>query len=302
MVRRLPPLGALRAFEAAARHMSFKAAADELGVTPTAISHQVHLLEQAIGLPLFRRRPPPLALTEAGARLFPPLRGGLDAFAAAVEAARGEAERRPLRVSATNAFAHRWLVPRLPSWWSARPDVALEVIGTDAVVDLHAGGADLAIRYARAAPPGLAARELFRDAFWPMCSPAVLAAGGGVRRPADLLRHTLIHMGWQPWEPCPPTWRNWLSMARAAHPDTPEVDEAAGLGFREELHAIEAVVAGQGIAVCSDVLAARELAAGTLVKAFDLALPGFGFYLVHVPDHPRHRTIEAFATWLRTVA
>ena len=126
---------------------------------------------------MFQRRPRPIALTSAGARLFPILRDGLDAFAAGVAGVAAEGERRPLRVTTTNAFAGLWLVPRLPLWREAHPGVALEVIGTDAVLDLHADEADVAIRYAYAAPPDLVAQELFRDTFFPVCSPALLAAG-----------------------------------------------------------------------------------------------------------------------------
>ncbi|MBL6458766.1 LysR family transcriptional regulator [Belnapia sp. T6] len=300
MRRTLPPLGALRAFEAAARHMSFQAAATELGVTPTAVSHQVRALEIACGRPLFRRRPRPLTLTEAGERLFPVLQAGFDGFAAAVSALREADDRRPLRVTTTNAFAHRWLVPRLYAWREARPDIPLEVIGTDAALDLHAGEADLTIRYARAAPPGLVAREILRDVFWPMASPALLARGTPIRRPADLLQHPLIHMGWGEGMPDAPTWRRWLAEARRIDPGISEVGNAGELHFREELHAIEAVVAGQGIAVCSDVLAARELQNGDIVRAFGLALPGFGFYLAHLPDHPRRSVIDVFTEWVRT--
>src|SRR5690349_13623033 len=154
-MRSLPPLTALRAFEAAARHMSFKAAADELRLTPTAVSHQIRSLEALCGRPLFRRRPRPIALTDGGARLFPVIRDGLDQFAEAVAAIREEANHRPLRVTTTNAFASRWLVQRLPMWRAAHPETALEVIGTDAVVNLRAGDADLAIRYVHASPPDL---------------------------------------------------------------------------------------------------------------------------------------------------
>jgi LysR family glycine cleavage system transcriptional activator len=301
-VRKLPPLGSLRAFEAAARHLSFEKAAAELGVTPTAISHQIRLLEQICGQPLFRRRPRPVTLTSAGARLFPIVRDGLDAFAAGVAMVAEEAERRPLRVTTTNAFASRWLVPRLPLWRQAHPGIALQVIGTDAVLDLHADEADVAIRYAYAAPPDLVAHELFRDTFFPVCSPAVLAAGQPIQRPADLARHTLIHFDWPPSDPHAPTWSRWLVSAHAIDPDVQGFDEIGELSFHEELHAIEAVIAGQGIAVCSDVLVARELETGMLVKALDFAIPGLGFYLAHVADHPRQSAIEAFLAWTRLVA
>src|SRR5437764_13535740 len=121
-MRKLPPLGSLRAFEAAARCMSFTKAAAELGVTPTAVSHQIRLLEDICGQPLFRRRPRPLVLTGAGERLFPVVRNGFDAFAAAITSASAGVGERPLRVTSPNAFASRWLIPRLPRWREAQPD------------------------------------------------------------------------------------------------------------------------------------------------------------------------------------
>src|SRR5436190_963044 len=135
-MNRLPPLVELRAFDAAARHLSFKKAAAEIGVTPTAISHQIRLLERYCGRALFRRRPRPLSLTEAGARLFPVIRDGLAAFATAITAVRRDGDKQVLRVTTTNAFASRWLVPRLAQWRKARHETPLEVIGTDSVIDL----------------------------------------------------------------------------------------------------------------------------------------------------------------------
>jgi LysR family glycine cleavage system transcriptional activator len=297
MRERTLPLTALRAFEAAARHMSFKNAAAELGVTPTAVSHQVRALEDACGTALFRRQPRPLALTDAGGRLLPLLRAGFDSLAAAIASVRVEGSQQPLRITTTNAFAHRWLVPRLPQWREARPGINLRIIGTDAVIDLAAGQADVAIRYAREPPPGLVARELLRDRFWPMCSPALLAATGRPTRPADLARLPLIHMDWPPGDPPPPTWQSWADTARRVDADMPEIVEADGLTFQEELHAIEAMVGGLGAGIGSDVLCARELATGALVKTSPINLPGFGFYLCHLPAHPRRAAIEAFAAW-----
>src|SRR3954466_7723839 len=121
-MRKLPPLTELRAFEAAARHLSFKRAAAELYVTPTAISHQIRLLERYCGRALFRRRPRPLSLTDAGARLFPIIRDGLEAFATAIPTIKRNQDKQPLRVTTTNAFASRWLVPRLPRWRKVRPN------------------------------------------------------------------------------------------------------------------------------------------------------------------------------------
>jgi LysR family glycine cleavage system transcriptional activator len=301
-MRRLPPLMSLRAFEAAARHLSFKAAAAELGVTPTAISHQIRLLENVCGQPLFLRRPRPPRLTSVGERLFPVLRDGLDAFASAIASVAEDAQQSPLRVTSPNAFAGRWLIPRLPLWREVHPEVPLEVIGTDAVLDLRSGDADVAIRYAHSMSTDLTAREIFRDAFFPMCAPELLAGRAHpIERAADLLRYPLIHYHWFNSDPRAPTWRQWLATARSIDPDLPDVTKAWDLSFREELHAIDAVVAGQGIAICSDVVVRHELESGRLVKAHDLSLPGYGYYLVHMPNHPRLATIIAFSAWIRSV-
>jgi LysR family glycine cleavage system transcriptional activator len=297
---KLPPLIELRAFDAAARHLSFKKAATELGVTPTAISHQIRLLERYCGRALFRRRPRPLSLTDAGARLFPVIRDGLEAFAAAIAAVRREGDKQPLRVTTTNAFASRWLVPRLPRWRKAYPAAPLEVIGTDRVIDLHAGDADVAIRYARSVPTDVVAEEFLSDIFWPVCDPQ-LRSSGLLKRVADLRRHVLVHCYWSPSDLEAPTWQRWLAVARVKWRDVPELKEMEHLSFREELHAIEAVIAGQGIGIFSNVLVAPELAAGTLVKAFNLSLPGYGFFLVRTPHHQQEKTIQAFSAWLRSV-
>ena len=296
---RLPPLTELRAFEAAARHMSFKAAATELGVTPTAISHQIRLLEQHCGQPLFRRRPRPLALTAAGERLFPIIRDGLAKFATAFASVRGD-KRSPLRITATTAFAGRWLVPRLPSWRKAHPGIALEVIGTDAVLDLDGGEADVAIRYARTPPPKLVAQQLFRDRFFAVCNPALLSDDMPIRTPADVGKYPIIDCFWSPSDSEAPTWNRWEARARATFRKRFEISRPPDMSFREESHGIEAAIAGQGIALCSDILIANELKSGKLIKLFDLALPGFGFYIVYRPRHPRHRAISAFVSWARS--
>jgi len=301
-MRKLPPLGSLRAFEAAARRMSFREAATELGVTPTAISHQIRLLEDICGQPLFRRRPRPLVLTGAGEQLFPVVRNGFDTFAAAIASASAGVGQRPLRVTSPNAFASRWLVPRLPKWREEHPKLPLEIIGTDAVLDLRAGNADVAIRYARRMPPDLAAQEIFRDTFFPVCSPELLAKGTRrIERAADLLQYPLIHFDWMNRDREAPTWPRWLATARSVDPGIPDTNKAWDLSFREELHAIDAVAAGQGIAICSDVVVGRELKSGELVKAHALSLPGYGFYLVSVPGHAQRPNIEAFSAWMRSV-
>jgi LysR family transcriptional regulator, glycine cleavage system transcriptional activator len=301
-MRKLPPLRALHAFEAAARHHSFAAAANELGVTPTAISHQIRQLEEACGVKLFQRRPRPLLLTSAGARLYPALRNGFDALATAMTLLAEEDAQTPLRVTSPNAFASKWLVPRLPKWREENPTVALEIIGTDAVLDVRAGATDVAIRYARKPPLDLMAHEVFRDTFVPVCSPRLLEQHGPIERAADLLRFPLIHYDWINSDPDAPTWRQWLAVARSIDPDFNPLEKAWDLSFSEELHAIDAVIGGQGVAICSDVVVSNELRSGQLVKAHPLALPGYGFFLVSMPHSPQAPVIEAFSTWMRAIS
>ena len=300
-MRKLPPLRALHAFEAAARHHSFAAAAGELGVTPTAISHQIRQLEEACGVKLFQRRPRPLLLTSAGARLYPALRNGFDALASAVALlAEGDVQA-PLRVTSPSAFASKWLVPHLPKWRDENPTIPLEIIGTDAVLDLRAGAADVAIRYARKPPLDFVAHEVFRDVYAPVCSPRLLERHGPIARAADLLRLPLIHYDWITRDQDAPTWRQWLDVISSIDPDFNATEKAWDLSFREELHAIDAVVGGQGVAICSDVVVSNELRNGLLVKAHPLALPGYGFYLVSMPHSPRASVIEAFSRWMRAI-
>ncbi len=302
-MNKLPPLIELRAFEAAARHLSFKKAAAELGVTPTAISDQIRLLEQYCGRALFRRTPRPVSLTETGARLFPVVRDGFAAFATTLGAIRRKDDRQPLLITTTNAFAARWLVPRLPHWRKQHPHLPLDITGTDSVLDLPAGDADVAIRYAtsRQVPREGIAEEFLSDTYWPVCSPRLLPAGGRLKNAAELRRQVLIHSYWFPSDIDPPSWQRWFQAARRKWRNLPDFTDMQHLSFREELHAIEAVVAGQGVGLFSDVLVASELASGALVKVFALSLPGYRFYLVRKPGHPREKMIRAFSAWLLSV-
>ena len=239
------------------------------------------------------------SLCPHGGRTISLRREGLETFVIAFAAVRRDGDTRPLRVTTTNAFASRWLVPRLPPWRKVRPNASLDVIGTDGVLDLHAGDADVAIRYARTLPADGIAKEFLSDSFWPVCSPELLASG--LKRAAGLRGQVLVHCWWSPSDLGAPTWQRWLAVARGKWRDVPEFKDMDHLSFREELHAIEAVIAGQGIGIFSNVLVAHELAAGTLVKAFDMSLPGYRFYVVLTPGHPREKTIQAFATWLQSV-
>lgn len=301
-MRKLPPLAELRAFEAAARCLSFKQAAAELGVTPTAVSHQIKLLEAFCGQPLFRRQPRPVALTWAGQQLFPVVRDGFGSFAEAINGIRAGGAGGRLRVTATNAFAARWLVPRLREWRTMHPRLKLDIIGTDAVLSLKAGEADISIRYGRSAPTEGPSVELVRDTFLVVANPELVGRLRKSLNPVDLARFPLIEAAWPASDTEAPTWRQWEIAARKRHRFVPNLSDRISLNFREELHAIEAAVSGQGIAICSDVLVAPELASGALVKVANVTLPGYGFYIVHRSSQPKLASIKAFVSWARTVA
>jgi LysR family glycine cleavage system transcriptional activator len=299
-MRELPPLTELRAFEAAARHMSFKLAAAELGVTPTAVSHQIKLLERHCGQPLFRRRPRPLALTFAGEELFPVIRDGLENFGEALSSVRAGGTSGRLRITATNAFAARWLVPRLPQWRKAHPRLKLDIVGTDAVLDLKSGEADIAIRYAVKPPAGGVVTELMRDKFRVVASPQLIGTAYRMLSPTELARLPLIESEWPPTDAKAPNWWRWQRAARGRHKTVPDLAALADLSFREELHAIEAAIAGQGVAICSDALIAPELVSGALVPVSRITLPGYGFYVVYRDGHPKQASIRAFVAWIRS--
>ncbi|WP_437571711.1 transcriptional regulator GcvA [Sorangium sp. So ce542] len=287
-MRRLPPLTALRAFEAAARHLSFKRAARELGVTPTAISHQVRLLEETIGVRLFERHARQVVATREAQRLYPVLRDGFDAFARAIDELTARRARRGITLSATTAFTAKWLVPRVAAFREACPGLDLRLHASDEPVDLAAGEADAAIRYGRGPYPGLAAEALIADRFAPVCSP-----GLAVRRPEDLRRAPLLHFEWRRVERDTPTWRLWLERA-----GLPGVRDDGGTTFSDEAHAIQAAIAGQGVALLSLVLVADDLESGALVQPFGPALDGYRYHFVHLPGAAAREEIAALRGWL----
>lgn len=296
-MRKLPPLAQVRAFEAAARHLSFKQAAAELSVTPTAISHQIRLLEEFCGCALFRRRPRPLRLTAEGAQLFPVTKRGLDEFDRALSSIRSGSRPVCLKITTTSSFASKWLLPRLGEWRQAHADVALDVVGTDALVDLDNGDADLSIRYMKAAPTGLVTRELFRDNFVAVCSPALLSNGEPLDSVSELRGRTLIHTHWSPSDPNAPVWPRWIAAAAATEDEVPDLSEMGHLTFSEELHAIDAAVSGEGVLIVSDILVEWETSQLLLTKALEFSMPGYGFFAAYKPDHPRRAIISNFVEW-----
>ncbi len=299
---RLPPLISLRAFEAAARHLSFKRAADELGVTPTAISHQIRVLERHCGEKLFRRQPRPLALTAAGVQLFPRVQASFKDLSDAL-AALGQGTLNPvLRVTTTSAFAARWLMPKLPEWRRTHAAIPLDIISTYDVLDLNSDEADVAIRYARRTPNDGAAAELFRDRFHVVGAPSLVGEAAGLLAADALARFPLIETGWPDADADAPRWQRWEREAKAAGEPAQDLASRVSLRFEEELHSIEAVIAGHGLAICSDILIAPELASGKLLRLSAVTLPGYGFYLVHRRQHPKEQAIQAFLRWAQAMA
>jgi LysR family glycine cleavage system transcriptional activator len=295
MNRRLPPLGALRAFEAAARLLSFKRAAAELAVTPTAISHQIRQLEEILGLALFERRTRQVVLTEAGRSLQPDLVQAFDLMAAAVERIRTQPGRKVATLSATLAFTAKLLVPRAAAFPARNPGWDLRLHASDDPVDLAGGSlgggeADAAIRYGLGRYPGLTSQPLLTDHFAPMASPRL-----GLGSVADLKRVSLIHFEWGPQATkiSVPTWRAWVERARVSG-----IDPESGITFNDENSAIQAAIAGQGIALLSTALVAAELKAGLLVQPFGPVMEGLRFDLVFPVGHENRPAIAALRAWI----
>jgi LysR family transcriptional regulator, glycine cleavage system transcriptional activator len=287
-MRRLPPLSALRAFEAAARHGSFKHAANELAVTPTAISHQIRVLEQYTGVILFERRVRKVVLTDAGVELYPVLRDGFNAFETALQRLETAQAHRRVIISATNAFMARWLAPRVADFRKLHPEIDLELHASNHVVDLGNGGADVAIRYGRGPYPGMVAEPLFADRFAPVAGPQL-----GPLRLADLDHVPLIDFKWNHDHPLNPTWKNWFAAAAL-----PWMARQGQLLFSDEGHAIQAALAGQGIALLSLALVADDIAAGRLTQPFGPSIPGHAYHLVRSAGHEPAPHIKLAIEWL----
>lgn len=291
-MRKLHHLGALRVFEAAARRLSFKEAAEELHVTPAAVSHQIKLLEESLGTPLFERGTRKVRLTAAGHRLYPTLRDGFDAFERAIDAVKRSQEAKTATLSSTVAFIAKRVAPRVGSFTESFPEWTLRLDATNKVVDLDAE-ADAAIRYGRGEYRDLIVETLFQDLFAPVCTPAIAAAAK-----KDLQQVTLIHFEWGQAardHELAPVWRNWLR--RAGRDD---VDSQAGLSFTDEIHAVQATIAGQGIGLLSLTLVAEELASGMLVQPFELTLESYKYSLVYSKRAAERPGTRVLREWVRS--
>ena len=287
MRKRIPALSSLRAFEAAARLHSFKQAADELSVTATAISHRIRALETELGCLLFVRKTRAIELTAAGQSLYSAVREGFDTIAAGVDRLRQRA-RPTVRISTTPAFAAKWLVPRLAAFQTLHPQIDLHVHASYDPVDLNMGTIDLAIRYGQGRYEDMQSTLLVQDRFAPVASPALK-----VTNTQELSHRTLIHFDWARPAPLHLTWSTW---ARAA--GMPDLNVDAGIRYSDESHAIQAAIAGQGVALLSLVLIQEELKLGLLESRLAPVLDGYAYYVVRplrVTESSAAATVE---TWL----
>jgi LysR family glycine cleavage system transcriptional activator len=294
----LPPLGALRAFEAAARLASFTRAAEELSVTPAAISHQIHALEQDLGVRLFHRRNRSVALTASARVLLPGLSEGFAQLRASVRRLRAHNDSGTLTVTASPSFAAKWLVLRLHRFQERYPEIDVRLSATDEVVDLTSGDFDMGIRYGAGRYPGLEVELLLKNEVFPACSPHLVETGPPLRSPEDLRHHALIHDLAVEHDPLVPTWSMWLKAAGVKG-----VPIAAGLSFSAGHLALDAAIAGRGVVLALSTIAAADLAARRLVRLFSLALPDpFAYYLATAPGALDRPKVRQFRDWLRQEA
>lgn len=288
MPNNLPPLAAIRVFDAAARHLSFTRAAAELGMTQAAVSYQIKLLEERVGAPLFLRRPREVVLTEAGERLAPDISRAFDILRDAFVDL-GEREHGTLIVNTMHTFAAQWLAPRLGIFQLLHPEIAVRLETTERLVDFGREEVDVVVRSGKGNWPGLAATKLLDVRYTPMLSPALADSIGGVREPADILKLPLI-------DPKDPWWVTWLTtnglpIEVLAHQKAPSLSIQA-------LDAVSAM-AGQGVTLLTPAYFERELADGKLIQPFKQVIDeGNAYYLAYPEGRRNVAKIKAFRDWI----
>ncbi len=296
MKRSLLPLNALRAFDAAARHMSFKLAADDLSVTPAAISQQIRSLEDFLGVELFRRTNRSLVLTEAAQLSLAPLKTAFEHMEEAVDIITDSKTSNVLKVSVSPSFASKWLVPRIANYYTRRPDAVVKISATMLLTDFKVEDTDIAIRYGLGNYDGLYVEEFLRETIFPVCSPDLFKDGELDNTPCSILQHTIIHDDSTVEDESAPNWSMWL---KAAGIDVP--DGTPAMHFNNNALAIEAAVAGRGVALARSAIAEEDLKAGRLIKPFGEAVPiNFAHHIVCPEDKLKNERVQEFIDWLRS--
>lgn len=283
------PLNAIRMFESAARHLNFNRAAQDLHVTPSAVSHQIRALEDFLGVRLFQRQGRKVALTPEGESYWVSIRNAFEQLHAATEYLIAKRGPGALTVSAAPAFATPWLVPQLVEFQLAHPDIEIRLITSIELVDFSRSDVDVAIRYGLGKWAGLHSHRLFGEELTPVCSAALCKGPQGLKHPKDLRRATLLHALSRLGQ-----WRSWLKLAGVTG-----VQAEQGPKFQSTPMALEAAIAGQGVAIADRRLVARYLEDGRLVTPFEISLPSeSGYYLVYPPEREDYPRIAAFRAWL----
>jgi LysR family glycine cleavage system transcriptional activator len=295
--RRLPPLNALRAFEAAARHLNFSRAADELAVTPGAVSQQIQNLEDYVGAALFKRTPKGLLLTDAAQTALPALREAFDRLAEAASLLTAAVDGRRLTVSVAPSFAAKWLVPRLGKFEAAHPLVDVWLSAGMELADFASGEIDVAIRYGAGRYVGLEVQRLMSETVIAVASPDLLESHP-LNELTDLHGQVLLHDGSPDADDSCPDWPMWLA-ARGVK----GVDGSRGPRFNQSSLVIEAAVGGRGVALAKRALAQADLDAGRLIAPFQIATAvDFAYYVVHPKAKGRLPQVKAFVAWVTAEA
>jgi LysR family glycine cleavage system transcriptional activator len=289
---RLPPLNAMRAFDAAARHLSITLAAEELHVTAGAVSRQIKSLEDTLGLPLFTRGHREIALTRQGADYHRAVGAAFDALREATRRLTRSRQRKQLKIRAYTTFAMRWLIPRLSGFHAAHPRIEVLLTASLEPVDFRKEDIDAAIRLGDGHWPGANVHRLAPNVLVPVASPALLAAGPKLKKPADLAHHTLLHSIARPED-----WRYWLEAAGVA---SHQVDARTGMTYESSVMAYAAAIEGQGVAIAQLFLVAKDLADGRLVMPFkkSVDMGDFTYYLLTPSHREESATMKTFRLWL----
>jgi LysR family transcriptional regulator, glycine cleavage system transcriptional activator len=294
MAKLLPPLNALRAFEATARHQSFSRAADELNVTPAALSHQVAGLESFLGERLFNRNTRSISLTPAGEVLYPGLNAAFLQIRQSVERLLDTFDGQVLVVSAPPGFTAKWLAPRLHHFLSSQPDLDVRISATQSFANFVGDGVDVAIRNTAGPFPGLWARKFLAIETLPVVAPRLIDQFGPLNSPADLVRFPIIHDDSLGRMFGLPTWVDWLNAAGAG-----DLDLGRGLHFSSADHAIEAALEGAGVLLAPKALALDDVRLGRLVMPFALTIASNrAFHVVCPEGHEIRPKIAAFCAWV----
>jgi LysR family glycine cleavage system transcriptional activator len=288
---RLPPLNAVRAFEAAARHMSITLAADELNVTPGAVSRQIKSLEDTLGLQLLKRGHRQISLTRQGADYYRAVTRALEALRDATRRLKRRSQRKQLKIRAYTTFAMRWLIPRLSGFHAAHPDIEVLLKASLEPVDFRKEDIDGAIRLGDGNWPGANCHRLVVNILVPVASPALLKRGPKLKRPADLAHHTLLHSIARPDD-----WRYWLEAAGAAD----KVDAHAGMTYKSSAMSYAAAVEGQGVAIAQLFLVQKDLDDGKLIMPFkqQVDMGDYTYYLLTPKQREETTSMKTFRLWL----